>query len=710
MLMGRIYKSASLVLVWLDLSSRMPGIIPNLEKMAQLPDASLPPLYHEAKDRKYYQELSDKLDLKSGATAFRNEAYIAAEMTQCLWFKRIWVLQELFLAKKAIFLYGGHQLSFAAMRKTIIWLYSNPAESSFYQPTFYSTVSSVLSPILTPHTVNFPFFLEACESVGQGRTLSLMEWVRACRGREAGDARDMLFGGLSLIDPECLGIDRYELQLDEHDIFDRPLPQLPPGPTTLDSSSHTAVETPETTTLLPKGLWANLEPDYQAAEPEVFINFAACLLSQQDKDNISTLLSLATRRLRWIDTMTSSGKCLFDAGIPSWAPALGVQISLGTRSDLLSAPVEVSGGGSTFAAATLGQSEASHPRPQMSADGRTLRLNVVAVDTVARIPSQETPRVLVGYEEYVTAFLDLLVSLPYTYQANGRPSFDVVATVLATCLPSTMNHSESSELLKKANAQGEATTPRDVLPSLWLFEALDKLAMDRAADLCQVIAKLELRKGGESLKTKREELNKLESLYSKLAQRHPNFPWTGLEEVISQQSGSISERPEDQKKQLSPEAEIFNSAIFSRVFDRTLFFTKDGLIGIGPEWLKLEDKVMLVQGARVPYLFRHISNAELKESIQKAEAELVEAEAKLDKSEKKDKGDANMKKTGGRPSALTWKYRKNVKDLRVMIEETRLRIGRDAWELVGEAYIEGIMHGEAIERAGSDAFERIFIV
>lgn len=253
-----------------------------------------------------------------------SEAILALELTQRLWFTRVWVLQEYLLARRVVFSYAGQQISKEAIRKAFIWVYANTGERRTRHKGL-SLYSEVFAKMWSSHGLEFPFLLTAREAVLHGQDLTLVEWIRACRGRQAGDPRDFVFAGLSLLGKDRVWIDREALQLERSNDC---TPPLAPRPNTSELAGRKLATQPqdESTTLLPRGLWENLEPLYEATEAEVFINLAACILSK-GPNQVSGLLSTAARPIydfalgafSLIHPISST----FDGGVPSWAPVLG---------------------------------------------------------------------------------------------------------------------------------------------------------------------------------------------------------------------------------------------------------------------------------------------------------------------------------------------------------------------------------------------------
>ena len=91
---------------------------------------------------------------------------------------------------------------------------------------------------------------------------------------------------------------------------------------------------------------------------------------------------------------------------------------------------------------------------------------------------------------------------------------------------------------------------------------------------------------------------------------------------------------------------------------RKLFITKRGYLGIGPEWIEPGDNVILVAGAYVPFIFRRVN----------------------DPTQDHISGDDSREELNQRAERLP---------------------GAGSYlRLIGEAYVHGIMHGEALQNQG----------
>jgi hypothetical protein len=179
--------------------------------------------------------------------------------------------------------------------------------------------------------------LETRDTFQQGEMWTLRQWLMVCRGRLATNSRDLIFAGLSLIKPDLLVIDQSlqcstptPLRDSSHLPFFRRkyYPQIIPPvglkhPGRPSRGGGTSF-IPQSSSIIPKGLWPKLSADYEVCIPEVLVNTAACLLTHTGTEEI---LSIAARTSRpekfaswwWI----APGDQLAEESLPSWAPAPG---------------------------------------------------------------------------------------------------------------------------------------------------------------------------------------------------------------------------------------------------------------------------------------------------------------------------------------------------------------------------------------------------
>lgn len=123
---------------------------------------------------------------------------------------------------------------------------------------------------------------------------------------------------------------------------------------------------------------------------------------------------------------------------------------------------------------------------------------------------------------------------------------------------------------------------------------------------------------------------------------------------------------------------------------RSLFRTKDGLVGVGPDWSRKGDQATIIHGAIVPYIFR--TPEQNKEPQTEEFLETIE----------------DVKQN---PDHSEGEKRSQIEVYKEVIRQVKAKaVPQDGWIFVEEAYIEGMMHGEIILEGGECIFERIEIV
>ncbi|KOC09605.1 hypothetical protein AFLA70_1g009091 [Aspergillus flavus AF70] len=736
-MMGRIYQSADLVLVWLgDCSSKLAQGLPELEALAQRPPRELPPFELLIDDESTSTTAASSAFFKNDRFCISAAAMTVLDLTNRQWFKRIWVLQEFCLAKHVVFLYGKHYVSLQALLTSFIWAYQNPVEAMKPEKG-WNIAKTYILPRWFSHTGDIPNVLLARKAIAQGHKLTLREWLLTCKGRSATDPKDFVFGGLSLIYPESLRIDKQRLQPGDYANSTHP-PPLPPRPgTRAPNSNQPTMERPTamvgvsiSSVPLPKGLWSVIEIDYKASEAEILVNVAACLLSQNEPHSLD-LLSIAARPRDADDLLKAPLKCKSSRtyDLPSWVPALGSWTSL-VNSNLAAAAVAAGGGGTAFAAGTLGQLQEAVPSPTISRDGTTLYLDAMPLDKIDEIILNAKFSYSKEHLDALIPFLELLAALPYTYPSDVGTSFNAIATALASSLSSfSSRDTELDSMMDGDVNRSSSSLPPQLLPRVWLCEIIE-----REVRLWVTFLRIDIKAFTVLKKIRANKRRRLESLlavYRQLIGKFDDLPWSGTadqgipppdeshgdeqkkrrsEEIIESLCSKIEERIPGQSRRfleaemepISPEAQRYENAFYSAMNWRSLFRTKDGLIGMGPSWLSCGDWVMPVRGAIVPYVFRHVDE-DLKQQV-KSLGNTVE---KLEKHlfELKSTAKRNQQRL-----SIADTERK-IASLKQKIGELCGQVGRkNAWVLIGEAYVEGVMRGEALERAGFDAFERIAIV
>lgn len=169
---------------------------------------------------------------------------------------------------------------------------------------------------------------------------------------------------------------------------------------------------------------------------------------------------------------------------------------------------------------------------------------------------------------------------------------------------------------------------------------------------------------------------------------------------------SSSADKDDTSDPLSSYHEIVNS----NMAWRKVFATETKLLGIGPEWLCKGDAVMLVHGAPVPFIFT-LARQELRQQEKALRGQLDENDKDHHKLLQKQQMaiDANPLNPKLHLKRRRWAGKLERLDQERLELESRLEAippklasvlqeNPDARLLVGEAYVEGIMFGEAMNR------------
>lgn len=342
--------------------------------------------------------------------------------------------------------------------------------------------------------------------------------------------------------------------------------------------------------------------------------------------------------------------------------------------------------------------------------------------------------------------LETLIELPHDYTSNDVTSFDAVATAFASA-----STSKRTKVPNDDNANEPPELPLEKGASIWLCEFIEREVRHWVSTLRKEIGELatdlntetETQSQDNIRKEKQKSLDHLLCIYRQLVSKFAHIPWSGTADQgleAPSQTPDPSRGPENdeitqglrekstimgrhrlkqvakiledyahcqpnvalkREELMSPEAQRYVKAFQLALLRQVVFRTKEGLIGMGPFWLEKGDKVMLVRGAIVPYVFRHIDE-DLRLRVTKLQAELKELKGKLARC----RVSADKKQ---RESVVG--LEKKVADLSGEIGKLEAQVGKkDAWILVGEAYVEGLMRGEALERTGGNCFERLALV
>lgn len=334
------------------------------------------------------------------------------------------------------------------------------------------------------------------------------------------------------------------------------------------------------------------------------------------------------------------------------------------------------------------------------------------------------------YIDILIRFLETVGGMPRAHPPSGGTSFDAVAISLASSLFFTFPSSIEINVTKCQNLERiPLSSINKQHARFWLCEFIESEVRHWVTFLRMTREDYALAQGiepsgaewPEEISIERQKkLDSLISAYWQINEKFDDLPWSGtadkgvaeptaatppnkttsnLWELLETLQSSIDEKKFVWKRKLSisPEAQQYVAAFSLELKRRSLFITQDGLIGMGPSWMSKGDRVMLVRDATVPYVFRHVDE-ELRQLVRTIE--MREDMLKEQSVERK----YNLSRQFMRPT-----LEKQISDLKLKI--SHLQAGtKDAWILIGEAYIPGVMRGEVLERGGSEIFGRIAIV
>ncbi|ETS77148.1 hypothetical protein PFICI_11022 [Pestalotiopsis fici W106-1] len=658
-IMGDIYRCAELVVVWLG---QCPIFIsPGIKTMLSTGMTTVLPYYHGYAQLGQQAPQTKSVDVRNTLLVM-SMFYLATRG----WFGRLWVLQEILLAREAVFMLGEHQMDQGTVLAAINWnggLQEGEAVmggteelrchyesmARYFTPhrtdtvlgenrnmeglhddygvvgnwflIYYTVLKYIPTSMLSPR----PLFR-------QGYRWTLEQFLVACNARDWGKVVDFVIGGLSLILPESLKINQ-AIQVDEP-----APPPLPPRPGNLEQAMVRRPQSGNVPKVNKGRLWSSLDEHLDAKAPELFLNLAACLLSQPHEVG---LLSVAAM----------FGNPLSER--PTWIPHPELPREQGGEAFAMQS-------GKAFAACTELSLE-----PEISSDGRSLSLHAAKLDTIEHkgplVPLLPTPEIVLEYLEFA-------LKLPKIDHFTGQPG--IVAFAHASIggswggqHPPPLEAANGfyyfladiiRDLISKGKKQGNKK-PQAVPPR--------PAASSQPNDT-----------GGQQQPPSQDQVAKITKTYQALTKAYPGQPWPPLKnEAFSKDQDALSGRY----------AAAVSLAVMSG--GRRLFITRGGCIGLGPNLLKEDDTVMLVPGFYVPYIFTSIDE-HLRRKAERLLGKLRDIEAK---------GGSN---------------KEQVEGMQAKLQELQDRMGtQDAWRLVGEAYVGGVMRGEAIEE-NRDRFERISIV
>ncbi|KAF1849051.1 uncharacterized protein K460DRAFT_404301 [Cucurbitaria berberidis CBS 394.84] len=523
-----------------------------------------------------------------------------------------------------------------ARRRTVIYIekLKNGVYSSFVQ-----SLSQTLH--LRDTTIqSIPELLHSKELFERGEKWTLARWLKTTKGRKATESKDVVFAGLSLLEPSTLLIDQ-SLQLEDSNLSH-------------PRSSHSS-EAPITT--FPK-LWPSLHADYSVETFGVLLNLAACLLTS------STWQDLFYMALRFRDPpgeFPKGGLPLYPH--PSWMP---------DPSNWTSRPMEPF---FMFNNKNIPLRLPTHIQdtgPKLSSDGSTLFLTAVEFDTVTA-HSSLAGLTYPSFGELIHFLTWLAQSVPRVYGPAGSLGIEALTSVL------TPRHRLAADTTKKAESADLLLCLCRVI-NYNVNESFKQL--DLGYNPMQIALDPRLSEPSEPKK------KHLREAFEAAKQAHPDAPWSGVDastgtRIISKLEegwrahrteyllgAEDEQRVEGANKEEEPNyLDIYTLIEFLNMqgmpnHHMHLFMIKKGYMGVGLAWLPGDDKLFFIVDGATPYIFAHADNV-LRRRAQQIREQINDKHTKASKT-----------------------------DLATELQDVETRIGsRDAWQLMGEAYVEGIMEG-----------------
>ncbi|KAJ4295526.1 hypothetical protein N0V90_007539 [Kalmusia sp. IMI 367209] len=540
--------------------------------------------------------------------------------------------------------------------KTIEWVGHSTDVNSEYEGarSFTFLILKMINtffPIIYENIILVPALLRKRNDFQNGKRWSIFEWLEMSKVRKATNVQDYIYAGLGLVHKATLKIDP-DLVDGEHS---PPLSSRPGTNSTQMDSTANALDRPKWE------LWPELRADIQGDIHVLFTNLAACVLSQPHGID---MLSFSQHNSK------SEAEDSDLSNLPSWVPTPRSRET--PKSLTLLDSME-------FQASTHFPNTA-----KISYDGTELHLDAAKLDTVKRVSGSIMGffgiafRILTEDEEFVGPFdptvLEIIAHVLIAGMRDevGLSSDEVLRAFL---LGSNIERKPLTEQImhieRKENEE--------------LVKAKEKLAKELKSSAAQ---KSEEKRRKITEKYEKEvklwehdvgisehTIDMIEKTFRTFRAKFPDAPWPDQDHELN----------EEDKNLLKKYARKFMAI----AAPRSIFITDRNMIGLGPSWVKKGDVVMLVKGGKVPYLFVPFDE-HLKRDIER----LGKKRDKLkEQGEKEDDKKINEK-------ALE-KFESDIKSKEEKIGQ------KDAWWLVGEAYVDGVMNGEA---AYSNEFRRMIVV
>ncbi|CAI6339250.1 unnamed protein product [Periconia digitata] len=735
--MGRIYQAAEMVVVWLGKSTPLYTL--GISDIQHLVDNKIEfdPVRDTSHEKKKGESSISVPGLSQAAVEKMCRSALLIVLNQ--WFRRIWVIQEFCWAKDVVFVLDRMELSTETVLKAFEIVEKLLHVQDFRGGTIIPVQFLQVLPVYFPQIQNAT--LRAREYFQHDGLWSLRQWLLVCRGRLSSNPRDLIFGGLSLINPQQLQINSDLLSNSEPEsVGPEPgtrLPKIQPSNNparTIHNLNYdgTSASTPGARqSLIPNGLWARLEARYTVDIAEVLVNTASCLISNT---GMKELLSLAQRpeaRHIWSEYfIKSSGDQIDLDEIPSWVPAPGSWKTT-LKQPLAFRPEKFFEAGFGFKG-----------NPSISPDGTSLLVDAIEYDSIEQFIKTPDPIHRLDYNA-IKALLNTIT----TFSAkNPTPAFlESLSRVLF--LPSGPSVSQD-------RGKQEAST--------WFCHSLSYAVLNniliRHRQIHWRAYKLKHDPTGTykpfkepaSIVAPLEQIQKIYpaspwpdwsnarafdlAIRTSLARHFPNpdaFPAPGAApdaqstttvQVLPGQSVPLGPLPNGEKCALGPDFCAADQQTYTRLSAladaerawSAIFVTAQGRVGLGPTWLLRGDVVMVIGGAPVPFAFRALEKSR-EERLRGLEVDIEDNEMRYEEEA------GNVRNVEGKwvptPVDVVSRRRGKGKLGKLDDEWVRLRRGynraltkgvkKGGWVLQGEVFVEGIMEKQGV---GGRLVKRVVVV
>jgi hypothetical protein len=654
-MMDQIYSSAAQVTIWLGTCPQI--FAPGVENLVSLAKTGFPPEPKDIISKRFIYS-------RVGTTSVWHLVLCIVFLVTRKWFKRLWVLQELCLARQATFFLGEYQFEAEDISAAFVWM--RHILKALDKSGLYAF--SQLLDSLGDMPEQAVSLLNSRRTIAHGHKISLQEWFKLIRDREARDPRDMIFGGLAVIEPETIRMNpglkeglQDSLQMVVPNKEDAPLPLRP-------ETQRMSLYGPLGT----KDSWPKLQADYEITLPRLLEKVATCLLSGPDPMD---LLSLATRyRNPYFYDMSRESVLNFtlikleklsgsDATAPSWHAMPWME------NPRLIRPLIWQGGPCWEYTYKMTN------KPSITPDGKTLCLDAMYLDTIEDCIlfsfygdfARDEEAMLILRSKSVEEAVSMARITGYL---NYSPPFQLLDLAIGMQSVHEAPLEALCDILLAGAWEGGLGNSKMIAFCQWLDDWVQGFVKDHETNKSE--AAKDIPAIQEFLRKRERVLANLQDDYCKLKAIYPDQPWS-----------------DDDPKNISEERKVL-AVRFSRILQtaqvlRCLFRTKKGVFVLGPAWAERGDVVMGVKGGKVPYVFTP-RDEDLRRKVAFKE---------------------NNK--SGLPMKVLKEWVGHNKDDKLDVDYLRGEIGkRDCFILTGEAYIYGSSLTELFEHSAE--FIRIEIV